>query len=568
MAPAPDERPADKRSAAHLSEAADSTRDVAQEDFLFHLYRGSELLQENRVLEAKEELEFALTMQPSDPKGQDLLGAVYFRLGLYPRAIQIYESLTLQFSRDVSIKINLALCYLKTGQPEPAKRTLQDAVRLNPEHKRAWGYLGLALQKLGELEPAQIAFERGGQALMAKRIVERRQRATAPAPPDGSPEIDEGVRVVAETAFSELDAGELRFALAEPGPPQTGPWHTLELGDAAGRPRSPYAKTLPPPSARDAHHVAYDAATIAPQSAAEPVHQVLAAGLASTRVAPPAREVVLAETPTRTSNLPDETTLVGAASIGATSLGAVPIGAAAALEAAGQGQGHATIRALVPAPVSPAQAQSLLGLPADVPLALHPTGMLLVRATDEQAFAARLEALRVVAGAATSRVLHRRSRDADTSEVLGGLGSPLVRVAGAAELVIGPRPNYEVVVLALEDGLAFVREDLLLGFELRLAYENGRLATEPIGESIRAGASVDGTSIVQLRGHGRVALELARKLARLPCSTGRPLLVRREWIVGWLGRLVPRALPPAESPSGQRGLVGFSGDGTVLVCPG
>jgi hypothetical protein len=102
----PDDRAAtaDRRSlpsAARVSEPADSTRDVAQEDFLFHLYRGSELLQENRILEAKEELEFALTMQPSDPKGQDLLGAVYFRLGLYPRAIQIYEGLSLQFSRDV-----------------------------------------------------------------------------------------------------------------------------------------------------------------------------------------------------------------------------------------------------------------------------------------------------------------------------------------------------------------------------------------------------------------------------------------------------------------------------------
>src|ERR1700722_13954395 len=149
-----------------VAPAADSTRDVAQEDFLFHLYRGSELLQENRVLEAKEELEFALTMQPSDPKGQDLLGAVYFRLGLYPRAIQIYENLEAAFSSDASIKVNLALCCLKTGQPEQARRALQDAVRIHPEHKRAWGYLGLSLQKLGELEQAQIAFERGGQELM------------------------------------------------------------------------------------------------------------------------------------------------------------------------------------------------------------------------------------------------------------------------------------------------------------------------------------------------------------------------------------------------------------------
>src|SRR5215510_717374 len=92
--------------------SVDSARDAAQEDFLFHLYRGSELLQENRVIEAKEELEYALLLQPQDPKGQDLLGAVYFRLGLYPRAITIFENLERQFPRDMSLKMNLALCYL------------------------------------------------------------------------------------------------------------------------------------------------------------------------------------------------------------------------------------------------------------------------------------------------------------------------------------------------------------------------------------------------------------------------------------------------------------------------
>jgi tetratricopeptide repeat protein len=224
---------------------ADSSREVAQEDFLFHLYRGSELLQENRVLEAKEELEFALTMQPLDPKGQDLLGAVYFRVGLYPLAIQIYEGLAAQFPHDVSVKINLALCCLKTGQPEPARRTLQDAVRLNPEHKRAWGYLGLALQKLGELEQAQIAFERGGHEMMAKRLTERRQRPPSrPVASTAPRQVDEGVRSMAETAFSELDSGELRFSLAEPesSKPGDGVWHTLELGEAL-KPKSPYATT-------------------------------------------------------------------------------------------------------------------------------------------------------------------------------------------------------------------------------------------------------------------------------------------------------------------------------------
>jgi uncharacterized protein (AIM24 family) len=120
-------------------------------------------------------------------------------------------------------------------------------------------------------------------------------------------------------------------------------------------------------------------------------------------------------------------------------------------------------------------------------------------------------------------------------------------------------------MVALDDELAFVREEALLAFELRLTYENGRLALDPPGEGPR---SSETANVAQLRGHGAVVMEVGGELASLPCAAGAPLLVRREWIVAWLGRLVPRALPPTESPSGQRGLVSFSGSGTVLVCAG
>ena len=194
---------------------------------------------------------FALTVQPLDAKGQDLLGTVYFRLGLYPRAIQIYEALEPQFPRDTSIKINLALAYLKTGQAEPARRVLKDAVTLQPDHKRAWGYLGLALQKLGEFEQAQAAFERGGHTLMARRVGEKRRASlvpVAPPPPSVAPEpiVGEGVRLAAEAAFSELDAGELKFSLARPEQPKPGEaWHAVEPGSLVPVP-SPLIKTMPP----------------------------------------------------------------------------------------------------------------------------------------------------------------------------------------------------------------------------------------------------------------------------------------------------------------------------------
>jgi Flp pilus assembly protein TadD len=514
-------------STAHPSMAAESTREVTQEDFLFHLYRGSELLQENRVLEAKEELEFALTMQPSEPKGQDLLGAVYFRLGLYPRAIQIYEGLEHGFPNDASIKINLALCYLKTGQPEPARRALQDATRINPEHRRAWGYLGLALQKLGELEQAQIAFERGGHALMARRMTERRQRVTVPAPADGGAGIDEGVRSVAEAAFSELDAGELRFALAEPAPPRPsdGPWHTVEPGDAA-RAHSPQARTQPPPPAQPGPSI-HEWVTVAPApgSVGEPPMEAVSPAAASTRMVPPPPSEVAAAARIQVASAPG---------------------------------------AMLP--------PSLLGHAAEGTIALHTRGVALVHTTDEHPFAAKLESLRIVAGTATTRVLHRRARDTETTEVLGGIGSPLVRVGGPAQVVLGTRPAHEIVPLALREDLAFVREEMLLGFDLRLSYENGRLALEAPGEGtirpVQQPHAGEGVHVVQLRGTGTALLELAGPPASVPCVLGRPMLVRREWIVAWLGRLVTRALPPGEAPSGQRGLIAFSGEGTVLVCTG
>jgi hypothetical protein len=499
MPPPGDERTTERRllpGTPHVSAtAAESTRETEQEDFLFHLYRGSELLQENRVLEAKEELEYALTMQPSDPKGQDLLGAVYFRLGHYPRAIQIYESLEMGYPNDASIKVNLALAYLKTGQPEPARRALLDATRLHPEHKRAWGYLGLALQKLGELEQAQIAFERGGHQMMAKRVTERRHTTTAPVAAQGASNVDAGVRSVAETAFSELDAGELRFALAEPGPARTpdGQWHTVEPGNSA----RPGPQTSPPPIS------VHETRTLPPMPAVSPA-------AASTRLIPPPPE---APAPRIASEAPPTPTLFPA----------------------GDAPGVVLVTATA----------------------------VLVRATDDRPFAARLDALRVVSGAVTTRVLHRRARDVDGSDVLGGIGSPVVRVAGNAQLVLGSRAGHKPHPFTLRDDLAFVREEALLGFELSLAYENGRLALEAPGEGARN--ATDGAHIVQLRGTGTALLELSGALASVPCAPNQPLLVRREWVAGWLGRLVSRPLPATESPSGQRGLIAFSGEGTVLV---
>ena len=486
--------------------SADSGREVADEDFLFHLYRGSELLQDDRVHEAKESLERALTYQPRDAKGQDLLAVVYFRLGLYPRATQIYETLRNQNPREPSLRLNLALCYLKTSQAGRARDELEALVKAQPDHKRAWGYLGLAYERTGDLTRAQEAFDKGGHAHMARRIAQRggslRPSQLPPEPPANE---TREVRQAAGAAFQELDAGELSFSLAAPSPGGVdaggAPWRAVEMGTPTMHRSEP---PPPPPSP-------------SPSSPSLSPPQ------------PPRRATIRFS-----ATIPAPETLPGVAPIEPRLPSTPP---------------HAAPKA------SDALAAARLPFPAAPGVILHGDAGALLTTSDERPFAVRLEAIRAFVGPASQVVLERRTRDKATGEPLGGVVAPLVKVAGAANVVVRARPKHILVAFGLEDAPAYVREEHLLGFDFALTFESGKLSAGD-AEAVR---------VVQLRGVGAVLLELAAPIGAIAVLPQRAVTVRREAIVGWLGRLVPRVLSAAEAPAGQRGLLSFAGEGTVLV---
>jgi Flp pilus assembly protein TadD/uncharacterized protein (AIM24 family) len=499
----------------------DPARDVANEDFLFHLYRGSELLQDNRMLEAKTELEHALTLQPRDPKGQDLLAVVYFRIGLYPHAIQIYEELLRSNPRDHALRLNLALCYLKTGQAQAARVELEAVVQNNPAHRRAWGYLGLAYERLGDVDKAVHAFERGAHSQMAKRLRDRGERTTPLVNSGGVPPIENAaIRAAASAAFEELDAGELSFSLAAQEQPAsvTGPWRSREPGalvaPQASVASSPSPATEPP---------AQSPPPSDPESPPLPAHQSPPEGSGQ-----PASVAI--------PRLRHDTLEWG-----------IPRGERAA---------RPPTTAVSPRPIGdiardahlpfPDRGVALLENLALVKIAEPPSG---------QSFAARLEAVRAYRGDVSTKVMQRHARGQIANETFGGVGTPIILFSGTGHLVLGPRPSHHVLSFLLRDEVAFVREDCLMSFELSLEYENGRLA---VGEG-------DTTLMVQLRGAGAVLLELLDPVAALDVTSERGAILRREVLVGWVGRLVPRALSLGESPCGQRGLVAFSGDGLLLV---
>jgi uncharacterized protein (AIM24 family) len=572
-----------------LAPESDAPNDAANEDFLFHLYRGSELLQDNRAHEAKEELERALHLQPHDAKGQDLLAVVYFRLGLYPRAISIYEQLRRSSPRDPALLLNLALCYLKTGQAGLARRDLELLLTVNPSHARGWGYLGLACERLGALGDAQRAFEQGGHAQMARRMADRRaSQMPAPPPPSVDPDSTQAARDVVAAAFEELDAGELSFELAKPASDSKdnapNSWRPVELGQMTrsrsdGFPLSAYAAESKKPDTKDGPppapipqmgapslggvrqtlmvgvpppHAAEDLAALSQLPTGSPPAFVLdESGNPSLRipgvVLSPAQgaEPALAD-PAERYEPPAKRTIQPPAQPPSAPPPAAAVGATRARPAS-----------IPPPPAAKLTQESTISFPTSGSVVIHPSGIALVKAPPLSGFAARLEAVRASSNALSMKLLERHMKGKPTGESFGGVGSPLVHATGDGQLVLAPRPGRKVssFVLGDEDDMCFVREEVLLGFDGELAFENGRLATGE-GEFV---------AVVQLRGKGAVLLEAIGEILTLEVQGSRGLSVRREVVLGWFGRLVPRALAPSEAPCGQRGLVSFAGEGRVLV---
>jgi hypothetical protein len=427
------------------SEAPPSVGSFDGEDFLYHLYRGSELLQDNLVPQAKEELERALKLQPQDTEGQGLLGVVYFRLGLYPRAIEIYEEIIKAVPHEISPRVNLGLCYLKTGQSHLAQGALEEVIRRVPDHVRAWGYLGLTFERLGELAKAEAAFEKAGQPNLARRM----QRLLSEQALSQQELVDPeraSVRLAAADAVQELDGREGGFSRApgegEGDPSRSGRWRAVELGDASVPPlpklrRAPsLVGRLGPavPAISDASELGRDSVPPPPTSVRPPL---------SIR-APQATSGALAVEGGLAFPEPPAKVLIAGARIGT--------------------------------------------------------------CVTTDGFAARSDVISsVVSGmrAITPTPLMRRTRGRETAEPFGAGASVWHQYDGTAKVVIIAGPARMLWALELADEFVYVREASLLAFESTVRYENGRLAAggrEPVTM-----VQLSGKGFAVLETHGAVS---------------------------------------------------------------
>lgn len=214
--------------------------EVDAEDFLYHLYRGSEALTEGRLDLARESLETALKMQPRDPSAQDLLGKLYFKLGVYPRAIELYQEIVRQFPDSLPPRINLALAYLKTAQLREAVAHLLPVIERDPSHARAWGYLGLCWSRLSEFAKAREAFLRAGHEGMARRMEEALEAqygaGASPFSHLATPAEPAERDAVEDIDTTSLEPGVVQLASDTPSAP--GRWIAREPGEPVDERRS------------------------------------------------------------------------------------------------------------------------------------------------------------------------------------------------------------------------------------------------------------------------------------------------------------------------------------------
>lgn len=152
----------------------------------------------------------------------------------------------------------------------------------------------------------------------------------------------------------------------------------------------------------------------------------------------------------------------------------------------------------------------------------------------------------------------RRAQGRLTGEPLGASAAiPFFRLTGAGVVWVAGAPD-RWMPLRLSDDVLYVREDRVLAFEGALAWEAGFVKDT-------------GVAMLQFRGRGIVALDMPREPLAVEVGGEAPTLLSAARLFGWVGRLVPLAVParPDGAVSAARGSAPFQlacdGEGIVLL---
>ena len=497
---------------------------VSGEEFTDLLLRGGELLGSGRVIEAKDLLEKAVALDNRDEKALNLLGLAYFKLGMFDRASEIYESLVRDNPADHTLRVNLGLVYLKSNALQRAIREFEVATDLSPGHAKAHNYLGLALAQVGEFGRAREHFIHAGSDAMAEKMARALEEAQAPSPvavaqppppppsPRPMPQPEEVTIEVVEETHAPLDAD---WSAQVPGPAE--------------------------PAAEPAPVAIAEVVLVAPVAPSEP------APVATPELALRAEDEIRFAEDEGPSAPPLDQEIPPAPEA------AEPILLERKLEAPKEPE-RPLFKVEADRPAREAVEIAPAAVPAEAAASFELVGDLLaVRVKDEVLL--RTEGLIATFGNVTLTPEPKRFRGRPKDESFGSGSARLMRAKGQGRVLI-ERAGRKFVAFDLKDESAYLREDVIFGFEEPIAFENGRLPSEE-----------EPIALVHLRGEGQVLLRIPGNLRSVPVRMDQPVVVALGAWVGWHGNVSPRLVPlrPADGGTPSPWGIELTGEGFALL---
>lgn len=564
-----------------------------------HLIAGGELLRQSRLADAQRELLAALELTPDSAKALALLGLAYFRGGRFQEALPVYRRLVASTPGDASYHLNLGLVLLKLGDATGAATALERSRDLDPSQGRAVSYLGLAYARGGRFPEAYQAFLLAGQADLAREVAENllpeertaieqtlRRRAAqnaaaeaAAAAPTEAP-ASESSRFVQRGLWEQPEEGDEDVdALDHPVIVVETPSSIDALAVARAEARNQALQSAPPAPApaASAPAPAPDAASALDQSDDDSAFDLLASQPSDPAIAvPPAAPEEPRPTiePRRTGPRPPSVPPFAAPRpaprpeparaaepdddlepldgvVADVARGAISRALAEAAPAA-----HTSARVAAgnrpPQPLSEFATTRLVRLEdGDEPFEISASGVLIVRVADKMF--SRTEGVDVSGGQLTYEPALRRSRGQNRAEPFATGGRQMFAVTGQGHLIAAALGG-QFTAVSLDDDIFYLREDLVFAFEPSLRWENGHVP-----------GSRERIPMVQFRGSGAVAFRTARPLLSVKLAQERVLYVDATALAGWIGRVVPRAVSPADGGPGSELFVECTGEGVVLV---
>lgn len=484
-----------------------------REAFERAVVRGNELLREGNVAEAQQAFRAALQHDPENVRALALLGLAYFRGNDYEEARPIYEELCSLLPDDPANHLNLGLVRLKLGDTAAAIDALEESRRLDPSQGRAVNYLGLAYARAGRYGDAYEAFLIAGQEELASEIEPNLRE-------DERAEVLRRLSVGTSAASGRLATGPRVRAPDSTAPPLRATRRSIPM-IAPATPSGKFVASAPEGSAASA------AAAGGPATAPAAAAPAAAAASPATPAAP--------SSPTGDAGAITRAVAVASpASAGRDAATRVSTGNTAPMALSALAM-HSLVR--------PGD--------GDHPFEVSASGALLVRVS-ERMFC-RLTGVYATGGQLDFEPAHRRSRGANTEDRFDHGGDAMSVVYGEGYLVAFPERGRFTAVY-LDDDILYLREEKVFAFTQTLRWENGNIP------GLRGKLPV-----VQFRGDGAVAFRTTKVVTPIKLPAGGAMYVDTGALIGWIGRVIPRAVMPAEGGPMAEVCVECTGEGVVLV---